>query len=369
MLFEECRMRAHKEVRRKITCCLICTLLILMPCLGCGSKEKSLPQQIKIGVITYDEYDTFITAITKEMRDFSREKEKETGVAIQLDIVSAKDSQLTQNDLAEKFITKGYDAICVNLVDRTDPTVIIDKAKAADIPVIFFNRELVKEDLERWDKLYYVGARPEEAGSYQAQIIIDELSDPEKFAQIDVNNNGVIQYVMLEGEAGHQDTLIRTKTCTDTLKNAGILIEKIGDEIANWNKDQGYTKMCALLDKYPIQIEMVIANNDDMALGAIAAVEDKRPAITPYVVGVNGTEEALEAVRVRKLNGTVYNDYVGQAYAIMSMAYSLSVGEELPIRITVKSINGVKKVPILDGKYVYLPQEMVTYDNVQKYIR
>lgn len=345
---------------------LICVTVIFT---GCGNSSKNeLPSQIKIGVITYDEYDTFVTALTKEMREWCTKKEKETGVAILLDVVSAKGSQLSQNDEAEKFITKGYDVICVNLVDRTDPTVIIDKAKAADIPVVFFNRELVKEDLERWDKLYYVGSKPEEGGALQAQIIIDELSDPEKFAQIDVNNNGIIQYVMLEGEAGHQDALIRTKTCIDTLKNAGFALEKIGDEIANWNKDQAYTKMCTLLDKYPIQIEMVIANNDDMALGAIKAVEDKKPAITPFVVGVDGTEESLEAVRVRKLYGTVYNDSVGQAGAIMTIAFEMAARGEMPEQINIKERNVDMSVPVVDGKYIYLPHSMITYDNVQQYI-
>lgn len=364
-----------KDTRRNkkkysVIALIICLCMLGMNFTGCSvSSKHELPAQIKIGVITYDEYDTFITAMTKAMHDFCKTKEKETGVAILLDVVSAKGSQLTQNDQAEKFISKGYDVICINLVDRTDPTVIIDKAKAADIPVIFFNRELVKEDLERWNKLYYVGSKPEEAGIYQAQIIINELANPEKFDKIDVNKNGIIQYVMLEGEAGHQDALIRTKICTDTLKNAGVQLEKIGDEIANWNKDQAYTKMCTLFEKYPIQIEMVIANNDDMALGAIEAVEDTNPAITPYIVGVNGTNEALEAVRVRKLNGTVYNDYIGQANAILTMAYMLAVGEGIPDKLTIDCIDGEKSVSITDRKYLYLPHSIITYDNVQKYIR
>ena len=92
------------------------------------------------------------------LKEWSVEKEKETGTLITLDVVSAGGSQLTQNDQVERFADRGYDAVCVNLVDRTDATVIIDKARNADMPIVFFNRELVEEDLERWDKLYYVGA-------------------------------------------------------------------------------------------------------------------------------------------------------------------------------------------------------------------
>ena len=64
----------------------------------------------------------------------------------------------------------GCDIICVNLVDRTDPTTVIDLAEKNDILVIFFNRELVEEDLERWDKLYYVGAKAFESGMMEGQI-------------------------------------------------------------------------------------------------------------------------------------------------------------------------------------------------------
>lgn len=339
-----------------LTASILASLVLFSGCADSNAKE--LPTHIRIGVSTYDEYDTFISAMTRSMTRWCKEKEKESGITITLDIVSAKGSQLTQNDQVEKFISKDYDIVCVNLVDRTDPTVIIDKAKSNDVPIVFFNRELVKADLERWNKLYYVGAMAEQSGRLQANIIIGDLSDSARFNKIDANQNGVISYVMLEGEPGHQDTLIRTKTCIDTLKNAGVSLEKLGDEIANWNQDQALTKMEALFEKYPSQIEMVIANNDDMALGAIRAIEIMQPSVTPYVVGINGTAEALEAVRTRKLNGTVFNDSVSKAETIMKMAYGLALEGEIPSDIT-----------LVGGKYVYLPYEAVTYDNVQDYIK
>ena len=323
---------------------------------GCGGKT---PQQrgIKIAVLTYDEYDTFVNAMTKSMTKWCRQKEREDGVRITLDIVGAKKSQLTQNDQAQKFISGKYDVLCVNLVDRTDATVIIDKAMASDTPVIFFNREPVEEDLSRWDKLYYVGAIARQSGELQAKIIIDALSDPEKFKNIDVNGNGTIQYVILEGEAGHQDSLVRTNVCTTELIDAGFSLEKLGDEYANWDRDQARTKMCELIDRYPFQIEMVIANNDDMALGAIDAIEEKDYTLDPFVVGINGTEEALEAIRTMKLDGSVYSDSEGQGEMIMEMAYALGRDEPFP-----------PSVELTFDKYVFRPYSIITYDNVQKYL-
>ena len=71
----------------------------------------------------------------------------------------AAGSQSTQNDQVDRFLDQGYDILCVNIVDRTAAAVIIDKAQTAGVPVIFFNREPVMEDLNRWERAYYVGFR------------------------------------------------------------------------------------------------------------------------------------------------------------------------------------------------------------------
>ncbi|MCR5673799.1 MAG: galactose ABC transporter substrate-binding protein [Lachnospiraceae bacterium] len=324
---------------------------------GCGSSSVTPVKEIKIAVLTYDEYDTFIDAMTKHMTKWCRQKEKEDNIRIILDVVGAKKSQLTQNDQARKFISGGYDVLCVNLVDRTDASVIIDRAMASDTPVIFFNREPVEEDLSRWDKLYYVGAIARQSGELQAKIIIDALSDPEKFSQIDVNGNGTIQYVILEGEAGHQDSLVRTNVCTTELIDAGFSLEKLGDEYANWDRDQARSKMLELTDRYPFQIEMVVANNDDMALGALDALNECDYPLDPFVVGINGTEDALEAIRTMKLDGSVFNDSKGQSEMMMEMAYALGRGEDIP-----------GSIELTFDKYVFRPYSIITYDNVQTYL-
>lgn len=351
-----------KTIRHYYSRLSISTILIFMMLIvalsGCSGRTSSDTKRIRIAVLVYDEYDTFIDGMTKYMTKWCRQKEREEGVRITLDIVGAKNSQLTQNDQAGKFISGNYDVLCVNLVDRTDATVIIDKAMSSDTPVIFFNRQPVEEDLARWDKLYYVGASARQSGELQAQIIIDALSDEKKFSEIDANSNGTIQYVMLEGDAGHQDTLIRTNVCTKELIDAGFSLEKLGDEYANWDRDQAQTKMKELIDRYPFQIEMVIANNDDMALGAIDAIEDSDYPLDPFVVGINGTEDALEAIRTMKLDGSVYNDAKGQAEVIMEMAYALGKKEPIP-----------DSAEMIFDKYVFRPYSIITYDNVQEYLR
>jgi len=322
---------------------------------GIVKQKEEEKNSIKIGVSIYDEYDTFISDMVSELKEWSKKKEKETGITIMIDVVSAGQSQLTQNDQIARFADQGYDVVCVNLVDRTDATVIIDKAKSVDMPVVFFNRELVEVDLERWDKLYYVGAIAQQSGEMQGKIVVDELK--KDFGAIDRSGDGEIQYVMLEGEAGHQDALVRTQSSIGYVVEEGYKVKKLGDEIANWNRAQAMTKMNALLKKYSNQIEVIFANDDDMALGAIDALEYYKFKKWPLIVGVNGTKEALEMVKTKKMAGTVYNDFKGQADAIMKIAYACAMEEAFP-----------EDMKLANGKYIYLPYKIITYDNAQQYI-
>lgn len=137
--------------------------------------------------------------------------------------------------------------ICVNLVDRTEPVTIIDMAEKQDVPVIFFNRELVEQDLERWDRLYYVGAPALQSGILQGEMAADLF---QKDPSVDKNEDGVFQYVVLEGEMDHQDAIVRTEYAINTITEQGVSVEKLGYGIANWNRGQAQTKMTQMIGQY-----------------------------------------------------------------------------------------------------------------------
>ena len=321
---------------------------------GCGGREDA-KKSIKIGVSVYDQYDTFVSEMMKDFNDYATKKEEETGVAINIDTFNASASQSTQNTQVENMVTEGCDVICVNLVDRTDPTAIIDLAEKNNIPVIFFNRELVEEDLERWTRLYYVGAQAFESGIMQGELAAEAfLTDP----SLDKNGDGIFQYVVLEGEAGHQDAIVRTEYSVSTMIDSGVEVEKLGYAIANWNRAQAQTKMTQLMSQFGDSIELVIANNDDMALGAIDALKtsDLTKDEWPAVIGIDGTDAGLEAVKNKEMIGTVYNDKEGQADAMLNLAYELSTGSDL------------SDLNLIDGKYIRLPYARVTYDDVDSYM-
>ncbi|MCM1088211.1 MAG: galactose ABC transporter substrate-binding protein [Muribaculaceae bacterium] len=324
--------------------------------MGCGAgKQEEEIKSIKIGITVYDQYDTFISQLIERFNAYAGAKEGETGIAVNIEMYNAADSQLTQNGQVRDMLDDGCNVICVNLVDRTDPTTIIDLAEKKDVPIIFFNRELVEEDLERWDRLYYVGAKAFESGIMEGEIAADAFKE---MPEADKNEDGVFQYVVLEGEAGHQDAIVRTEYSVSTIVEQGIELEKLSYAIANWNRAQAQTKMAQMLSEYDSRIELVIANNDDMALGAIDALkaleweQDKWPVI----VGIDGTDVGLEAVRNGEMAGTVYNDKEGQAKAMLELAYALSVGG---------SLDGLE---LEGGKYIRLPYTKVCAADVEKYM-
>ena len=294
---------------------------------GCKSSEEETIKNIKIGVTLYDQYDTFLSEMMAEFTKYTADKEEESGVAINMEIMDASQSQLTQNEQVKSLIDKGCDVICVNLVDRTEPTTITDLAENNNVPIIFFNRELVAEDLERWTELYYVGADASESGTLEGELAADAFKTD---SSMDKNGDGICQYVVLEGEAGHQDSIVRTEYSVNTMAEKGVETEKLGYAIANWNRAQAQTKTAAMLTQFDNKIELIIANNDDMALGAIDALKASQipKEEWPGVVGIDGTDVGLNAVKNEEMLGTVYNDKEDQAMELAKLSVEIVCGKD-----------------------------------------
>lgn len=333
--------------------CIIAALTLLLTLPACRAGGESSPP-LRIGVALYQQEDTFIDTVARELQRVALEEEQARNVKINLYITDGKESQTTQNEQVDRFLERGYDVICVNIVDRTAAAVIIDKAQAAGVPVIFFNREPVEEDLRRWKHAYYVGLPAGDAGILQGELVLDAWRSHEE--ALDRNGDGVLQYVMLEGEPGHQDALLRTEYCISTLTGAGVATEKLASDAANWQRGQAAVRMRQWLREYGKDIEVVFANNDDMALGTIDACTeaglDKNTM--PFIVGVDATPPALEALREGTLKGTVRNDATGLAENIMGLAVSLSAGGEPSQNVT-----------LTDGSYVWLHYEAVTAESLE----
>lgn len=322
---------------------------------ACGMKQPEEPGKVYVGVTYYNQSDTFISELNTCFKEQLKELADER-LEITVSTRDALGSQRTQNDQVQELIDMGCNVLCVNLVDRADPSDIIDLAIEYNVPIIFFNREPVAEDLMQWDGLYYVGAEARESGVMQGELAAEAIQAD---SRIDRNKDGKIQYVVLEGEAGHQDAIIRTENAVNTLKDNGIELEKLSYQIANWNRAQATNRMEQLLGQYPNEIELVLANNDDMALGAIDAYKKRNvtESALPVFFGIDGTEVGLEAVKNSEISGTVYNDKEGQAAAMAKLAVAVVTGE------------GMEEIDFEREKYVYLPYSKVTDENVGEFLR
>ena len=282
---------------------------------------------IKIGLCLYRFDDTFISNVRQEIEEYAKEYEKEHDIKINLEVVDARDNQNTQNHQVERFVSLDYDVLLINVVDRFAASNMIETAVGANIPIVFFNRKPVDDDLNRADNIYYVGAGPKAAGIEQAKIIINAYN--ENPHSIDIDGDGVINYVLLEGEPSHQDSLVRTEWVIKTLQENNIPINKLSGAIGNWERAQGSALMEDFLNKYS-NIDLVISNNDDMGLGAIDAIERNNNIKGIKVVGIDGTKEALEAINEGKLLGTIESDKKEYAKAVVEIAMHSIGKSDLP---------------------------------------
>lgn len=321
----------------------VCACIVLTSCQSGRNEEEK--NSLRIGISLYRGDDTFINNLCNIIEEKAKEYERGNGIKVTLDIQDAKGSQNTQNNQVERFIALDCDVLCINLVDRMDASVIIDRAMTAGVPVVFFNRQPVEEDMNRWNQLYYVGVDAKETAILQGKMVVDLYkAHPET---IDRNGDGVVSYVMLEGETSHQDSLIRTEWSVQTLKDGGVPIEKITGGIANWERSQASALMEQWLLEYPDTIELVISNNDDMALGAIDALE--RAQVTGVnIIGIDGTIPGLEALENGSLLGTVSANKEVYASAIVELAASCVFGEAPP-----------EAYPLTDGNYYWASQEIL----------
>lgn len=339
---------------KKVMSIVLLSAVLTTAAAGCGSAKQtsgtaSTDSKPSIGCAIYKFDDTFMTGVRNAISDAAKDNAS-------VEIVDSQNAQATQNDKVDLFITKKVKSLEINPVDRTAAGVLIDKAKQANIPVVFFNREPLPEDMQKWDKVYYVGAKAEQSGTMQGQLIADYWkSHPEA----DKNKDGVLQYVMLKGEPGHQDAELRTKYSIQAVQAAGIKVEKLAEDTAMWDRVKGQEKMAAFLAANGNKIEAVFANNDDMALGAIEALKAagyfKNNKYVP-VVGVDATAPGIQAIQDGTMLGTVLNDAKNQGMATFKLSYVLAQG-----KTPSKDNTGYD---ITDGKYVWIDYKPITKDNI-----
>ncbi|CDI11247.1 sugar ABC transporter substrate-binding protein [Rhizobium pusense] len=275
--------------------------------------------------------DNFLTVLRNGMQDYSKELK---GVTLQVE--DAQNDVAKQQSQIQNFIASKVDAIIVNPVD-TDATAAMSKLAAdAKIPLVYVNRQPVNVD-SLPDGQAFVASDETVAGTLEAKEVCRLLG-------------GKGNAVIMMGELSNQAARMRTQSAKDVLKTdecKGISV--VEEQTANWQRTQGSDLVTNWLSS-GIEFNAVIANNDEMAIGAIQSLKAAGKDMKDYVVaGVDATQDALAAMQAGDLDATVFQDAAGQGKGALDAALKLVKGEKVE-------------------KKVYIPFQLVTPENVKDYV-
>lgn len=292
-----------------------------------------------VGVSIYSYADNFMALMKKEL-----ETQSKNYPHLSLLMNDAQHSQTFQNDQVSTLLNKkNAKVLLVNLVDPAAYVTVAGKAKNAETPVIFFNKDPGGRALKEFSNAYYVGASAQESGRMQAELIAKHWKANSHY---DLNKDGKLQYALLKGDAGHPDAEIRTKVVIKTLEEMGIATEAVEFDSAKWNYDLARKKTAEWLKgDNRHNIEVIIANNDAMALGALAAAKGAGKTLPIY--GVDALPEALQKIQNGELAGSVHNDAKNQVLAILTLADNLVKGKASTQGVTTEAASRTVRVPYI----------------------
>lgn len=285
----------------------------------------------KVGVAIYQYNDNFMTLYRNEIVEYFKTLETDD-VKYEITMVDSKNDMGEQTNQIDTFITQGMDAIILNLVQTSSAEVLIDKVVDAGIPLILINREPLGdngdesyEGILNNDKVCYVGADARQSGTYQGEIVL-ALDD-----KGDINGNGKVDYVMIVGDPENPDAQYRTEFSIKALTDAGVEVNKLVENVGNWDQTKGQEIAQAALAQFGDEIDVIFCNNDGMALGAAAAIEaaGRKVGEDIYLLGVDALDECQEMVQAGTMTGTVLNDHIGQSHKAVDVTVAALKGEAI----------------------------------------
>jgi methyl-galactoside transport system substrate-binding protein len=275
-------------------------------------------------------------------------------------MVDCENDRAKQTQMVETALTQGTDLLIVNIVTTGSEEAaqnICELARAKDVPIVFFNREVSDSVVNSYDKCIFVGTDADEAGYMQGQAAAEFLLSGDNLAKYDINGDKELSYIMFRGEHGNAEafgrTLYSVQEANRLLADSGYkLVPSPANETStqydndgisnfflygNWSASEAANLMRTALSQFKLDdgtIELIFANNDDQAIGAIEAMNEagyNTGSSAGYipVFGVDATAVAQEAIAAGKMTGTVLQDAKGMAECIVLLAGNISGGQAL----------------------------------------
>jgi inositol transport system substrate-binding protein len=289
-----------------------------------------------IGVSMAKFDDNFLTVLRNGLQAYA----DKNGQKVQIE--DAQGDVAKQLDQINNFIASGVSAIIVNAVDTSATQAMSDAAAKAKIPLVYVNRQPINVDTLP-DNQAFVASNEADSGTLETKEVCRMLKEAGK--------TEASVYVM-EGELSNQAAVQRTKDVHDVIggPDCGVKVKIIDEQSANWSRDQAQTMMTNWLST-GTAFDAVIANNDEMAIGAIQAMKAANIDMkTVIVAGVDATQDALAAMAAGDQDITVFQDAAGQGSGAVDAAVKLAKGEKV------------------DQK-VYIPFQLVTPANMADFTK
>lgn len=318
---------------KKFLAVLLMAALIATLGLGCAPAAPAAPatpeapaaEEVTVGVSIASFDDTFLTYMMDGMK-----AHEATLTGVKVTYVDAKEDAATQLAQVENFITQGMKSIVIVPVNTEATEPITEACAKANVKLVYVNR--LPANLP--DDVTFVGSNSIDAGIFQMEYLGEKMGG---------KGNIVIMMGKLDNEASIKRTEGVKKVIAEKYPEIKILAEQTG----NWSRAEGMTLMENWMSKGD-KIDAVCANNDDMALGAIGALEAAGKLADTMVGGVDCTPDAVQAVKDGKLTCTVFQDAAGQGAGGIDAAVKKASGETVE-------------------KEVMIPFKLVTKDNVDEF--
>ena len=284
-------------------------------------------ENTKIGISIYQFADNFMTLYrTERVRYLTEELGfKEENIIVQ----DGKNDQAEQTNQINNFITDKVDVMILNLVQASSAPQVTDLCNEAGIPVVYINRQPDEAESNRWAeegiKATYVGADARQSGTFQGEEILETENKG------DINGDGKVSYVMIQGDPENVDAQYRTEFSVKALEDAGMEVEELLIQRGDWDQAKGQQIAQDALTQFGEDVEVIFCNNDAMALGALQAIQASGRKVNEdiYLVGVDALTDAVQNIIDGNYTGTVFNDYFSQAQDAAAQAVNFLKGEEV----------------------------------------
>lgn len=351
-----------KKLVKRLGCVIVLSIVISVLVgnnliVSASNLSDTTKMPVKVAVVVYNAEDLYMSEVINDFKEIQKENEGK----VEFTFFSSELNKDIQERIIDSVLEqKYYNLLAVALVNETSTAYeIVNKVKENNMPIVFFHRQPYdkqKEAIRSYEKGIYVGSDPADGGVLQGKLLIDLWNKNKR--NIDKNRDNVMQYIMLKGLSTDLHEIERTKNSIPTVNMAGIKTQELASQFANWDKEQGRIAAELMFLKYGDKIEVIVSNNDAMAMGAIQTLQshgynkgDQEKTIT--VIGVDGLPEAIDFINKGYMAGTVIQDAKSVTEAVYLCGMNLVYGRP-PLQGTPYKFDETGK-SILFPYRIYLP--------------